>query len=243
MVVPPGLRLLVENLRDQCGATIVQGAEVKRIAACGVAEKPRWRIHADGKDSWEADAVALTCHAPDQAAQVADLGPALSESIAAIPYAKVAVVVLGFRQSDVSGPLDGFGYIAPQATHRDVLGVQWCSSIFPERAPPGMVLWRALCGGWHRGEMVDWDDNRLVAAVRAELRAAQNVTAEPAFVHIVRWPRAIPQYTLGHLERVKRIEELASEHPGLFLGGNAYHGVAMNDCTEQAEKLRQGTHC
>src|SRR5205823_10365345 len=100
-----------------------------------------------------------------------------------------------------------------------------------------MVLWRALCGGWHRADVVDWDDGRLVAAVRAELRLAQGVTAEPTFVHVVRWERAIPQYRLGHPERVAAIETLAARHPGLILAGNAYRGVALNDCTEQAELL------
>src|SRR5207247_288325 len=88
--------------------------------------------------------------------------------------------------------------------------------------------------GWHRADVVDWDDGRLVAAVRAELRLAQRVTAEPAFVHVVRWRQAIPQYLVGHPERVAAIEERAARHPGLFLTGNAYHGVALNDCTEQA---------
>jgi oxygen-dependent protoporphyrinogen oxidase len=100
-----------------------------------------------------------------------------------------------------------------------------------------MVLWRALCGGWHRPEMTDWPDDRLVGAVRSELRLAMGVTAEPVFVQIVRWPNAIPQYHVGHIDRVWRIEARAADHPGLFLGGNAYHGVAMNDCTEQAAVL------
>jgi oxygen-dependent protoporphyrinogen oxidase len=85
--------------------------------------------------------------------------------------------------------------------------------------------------------MVAWDDARLLAAVRIELRAAMGVTAEPVFQRIVRWERAIPQYHLGHLERVARIEEGARRHPGLFLAGNAYRGVAMNDCTELAVVL------
>src|SRR5262249_19233837 len=157
---------------------------------------------------------ALTCPAYEQASQLADLDPALSETVAAIPYNRIAVVALGFQRRDIPINLDGFGYIAPQATRRDLLGVQWCSSIFPERAPPGMVLWRALCGGWQRGEMVDWDDARLVAAVRKELRLAQKVEAPPAFAHIVRWPRAIPQYTLGHLERVRQIEARSRQHLG-----------------------------
>jgi oxygen-dependent protoporphyrinogen oxidase len=134
---------------------------------------------------------------------------------------------------------DGFGWIAPQAQRRDVLGVQWCSAIFPGRAPDGTVLWRALCGGWHRADVVDWDDARLVAAVRAELWRAQGVTADPAFVQVVRWERAIPQYLVGHPDRVAAIEARAGRYPGLFLAGNAYHGVALNDCTERAAVLAE----
>ncbi|MCE9532919.1 MAG: protoporphyrinogen oxidase [Planctomycetes bacterium] len=228
-----GLRLLVEALRDQCGAELVSGVKVRSIRQ----EDGRWLVQAEGNDRWTADAVVLACPAAEQAEQLADLDTSLAEQIQAIPYTRVAVVAIGFRRSDVPGNLDGFGYIAPQSTRRDLLGVQWCSSIFPERAPSGMVLWRALCGGWHRGEMVEWDDSRLISAVRAELRVAQQVVADPVFTHVVRWPRAIPQYTLGHLDRVARIQTTAEKHPGLFLAGNAYHGVAMNDCTEQGDLL------
>ena len=227
-----GLRVMIESLRDQCGASIQHGVAVKRIR-----KEAKWIVEGEGHDRWEADAVVLTCHGPEQAAQVADLDSALADGITTIPYAKVAVVVVGYRAADVPKKLDGFGYIAPQSSKRDLLGVQWCSSIFPDRAPPGFVLWRALCGGWHRPEMVDWDDERLLTAVRQELKVAMAVSAAPAFVHIVRWPRAIPQYTLGHLDRVAAIEARLANHPGLFLGGNLYHGVAMNDCTEQGEVL------
>ncbi len=229
-----GLRLMIEALRDQCGATIETGVDVT-----GINRGARWQIQAEGDRHWDADALVLTSPAPVQAALLATFDPLLSERIAAIEYAKVAVVVLGFRQADAPGDLDGFGFIAPQATKRDVLGVQWCSSIFPDRAPAGMVLWRALCGGTARPEMLDWDDARLIGAVRDELRIAQQVTAEPVLARVIRWPRAIPQYTLGHLDRVAAIEAAAAKHPGLFLAGNAYHGVAMNDCTEQAERVAE----
>ena len=100
-----------------------------------------------------------------------------------------------------------------------------------------MVLLRAMCGGWNRPEMVDWDDARLQEAVRAALRLALRIEVAPVFVHVVRWPRAIPQYHVGHGERVAWIEDQLKRHAGLFLGGNAYHGVALNDCTEQAQVL------
>ena len=136
-------------------------------------------------------------------------------------------------------PLDGFGYLSPGRQGRDVLGVQWCSTIYPTRAPAGMVLLRALCGGWHRAEMVDWEEERLFDAVRAELRSIMGIQATPVYQQIIRWRQAIPQYLLGHLDRVQRIEELAARHPGLYLSGNAYRGVAVNDCVEQAGLLAQ----
>ena len=197
----------------------------------------RWEVRADGRDAWTADAVALTCPAYQQAVLLADEDAELAEKIGGIAYNRVAVVALGYRAADIPMSLDGFGYLSPQRERRDVLGVQWCSSIYPDRAPAGMALLRALCGGWNRPEIVDWDEDRLLTAVRAELAAAMGVRAAPAFHEIVRWDRAIPQYHLGHLERVAWIEQRAARHPGLFLGGNAYHGVAINDCLEQAALL------
>jgi protoporphyrinogen/coproporphyrinogen III oxidase len=228
-----GLQVLVNTLRERLGDAVVTGVGVRRIERNGNG----WLVRGDGQDAWPAEAVVLTAHAHEQAAMVADLDPALAEEMRGIPYNRIVVVAVGYREADVPRRFDGFGYIAPQNTRRDLLGVQWCSAIFPDRAPPGMVLWRALCGGWHRGEMLDWPDDRLVEAVRNELRIAMGVTAAPAFVHVARWPAAIPQYVLGHLDRVGRIEERVAAFPGLFVGGNAYHGVALNDCTEQAVVL------
>jgi oxygen-dependent protoporphyrinogen oxidase len=179
----------------------------------------------------------LACPAYQQAAILADLDAELADHIGAIPYNRVTVVALGFRRADVPRSLDGFGYITPQRLRRDVLGVQWCSSIFAGRAPEGMVLLRAMVGGWHRAEVAGWDDARLIAVVRDDLRAALGIQIAPIFQHIARWDRAIPQYHVGHLERVGWIEARAARHPGLFLTGNAYKGVALNDCTEQAELL------
>jgi oxygen-dependent protoporphyrinogen oxidase len=198
-----------------------------------------WQIHCDGRDSWSADAVVLTCPAFQQAALVADFDGELASSMAAIPYAAVTVIALGYRQADVPRPLDGFGYLTPHLAARELLGVQWCSATFPDRAPAGMVLLRALCGGWRRPDIVHWDDKRLLAAVAGELRESLGIIANPVVHRIIRWDHAIPQYLLGHLERVAQIEAGVARHPGLFVGGNAYHGIALNDCTHQATILAQ----
>ena len=109
-----------------------------------------WQVRADGRDAWTADAVALTCPAYQQAALLADEDAELAAKIDGIAYNRVAVVALGYRLSDMPMSLHGFGYLSPQRERRDVLGVQWCSSIFPDRSPAGTVLLRAMCGGWNR---------------------------------------------------------------------------------------------
>jgi oxygen-dependent protoporphyrinogen oxidase len=225
-----GLRRMVEALRDQVPAPVT-GVDVRSLEHSHTG----WIVRGSGADQWPADGVVLTCPAYAQAEMIAGLDATLSEELAGIPYNRIAVVAVGFRQSDVAAVPDGFGFIAPQRTRRDILGVQWCSAIYPDRAPPGFVMWRALCGGVHRGEVVDWDDERLLNAVRTELRLSLGVVAAPVFHEIIRWPRAIPQYVMGHLERVARIGDRLRHWPGLFLGGNAFHGIAMNDCAERAK--------
>jgi oxygen-dependent protoporphyrinogen oxidase len=232
-----GLQQLIDGLRAGLRSPPVLGAVVRRIER--QPGRPGWTVRGDGQERWDADAVVLACPAHEQTGILADLDAELAERVNGIAYNRVAVVALGYRQEDVPTSLDGFGFLVPQRDGRDLLGVQWCSSIFSERAPSGSVLLRAMCGGWSRADMVGWDDGRLLAAVRAELRAAQAISAEPVFHRIVRWEKAIPQYHLGHLERVARVEELARRYPGLFLAGNAYRGVAMNDCTEQAVVLAE----
>jgi oxygen-dependent protoporphyrinogen oxidase len=228
-----GMHVLIDGLTDALGPSIKTGIRVQSISES--ASVSPWKLYGHGRQAWSADAVVLTCPAHDQAEILADLDAELASEVAGIPYNRIAVVALGYRQSDCPGSQDGFGYIAPQNTRRDVLGVQWCSSIFPGRAPEGCVLWRALCGGVHRGEMLDWDDGTLGKAVHEEIKLAMGVRGEPVFRRIIRWQRAIPQYVVGHLDRLARIDALVQSHHGLFLAGNSYHGVAMGDCVEQGE--------
>ncbi len=231
-----GLTLLIETLRARLHFMPLTGIPVRTVRRMA---NGTWRVQSEGRDGWDAEAVVLACPAFEQAAILAEEDADLAKAIDAIPYNRIVVVALGYRTADVPQRLDGFGYLSPQRQRRDVLGVQWCSSIFPQRAPTGLVLLRAMCGGWNRPEMVDWDEERLLGAVRGELRCAMGIQAAPVFHHIVRWPRAIPQYHLGHLERIAWIEDRLVRHPDLFLTGNAYRGVALNDCVEQAALLAE----
>lgn len=236
----PGLGSLIDGLCAQLRNRPVLGIAVNRLRR----EDAFWLVDTELGPVWRADAVVLACPAYEQAAILAGLDDELAERVGAIAYNRIAVIAVGYRKSDVPIDVSGFGYIAPQRTRRDVLGVQWCSSIYPGRAPEGTVLLRAMAGGWHRPDVAAWDDTRLLEAIRAELRLAMGIQAAPIFHHIIRWHRAIPQYLLGHQQHVAWVQERASRQRGLFLAGNAYQGVAMNDCAEQAEMLARkiGAH-
>ena len=227
-----GLQVLTDSLASHLDNAVKCGVRVEGLSEA--ASVAAWMVYGGNGKAWSADAVVLACPAYEQAAIVQELDSELAAELAAIPYNRIAVVALGYREQHCPGRHDGFGYIAPQNTRRDLLGVQWCSSIFPDRAPQGFVLWRALCGGVHRAEQVEWPDDRLAKAVHEEIKLAMGVTGEPVFRRIVRWPAAIPQYVIGHLDRVARIDTLVAKHRGLFLTGNAFRGVAMADCVEQA---------
>ncbi len=228
---PTGLQRLVDALVADLGPALRLHSPLSKLTRDG----DRWRLELPG-GVIHADAVILTQPAYSQAEVLADFDPELARELAAIEYNPIAVVGLGYKLADCPKPLDGFGYIAPPSAGRPVLGVQWCSEIFPGRAPAGHNLWRALVGGAKRPELAALPDAELVKLVADEMRHVMKVTAEPAWTRVVRWPRAIPFYRVGHLARVGRIEALAARHTGLVLGGNAFGGVALNDVAEQAKQ-------
>ena len=228
-----GLGVLIDALRESLGSIVRTGVKVRRIER----DSTGYLVHGEGAESWAADVVVHTAPASAQAASLREFDPALAEELDSVKYTPVNVVLLGYREQDAPLAPDGFGYIAPQNTRRDVLGVQWCSAIFPGRAPPGMVLWRALCGGVNRADVTTWPDEVLLKAVHREMQLAMKVTAPPVFTRVIRWPQAIPQYEVGHIARLSRIDALVAKHRGLILAGNSHRGVAMNDCTEQAEVI------
>lgn len=228
-----GLQVLIDTLAERLGATVRTGVSVTGLSA----NDGKWAVRIDAGEPFKADAVILTTPADHQAKLLAPLDTRLGELVGGIRYCPVNVAVLGYREQDAPVRPDGFGYIAPQNTRRDVLGVQWCSSTFPDRAPPGHVLWRALAGGMNRPDVTTLPDDEFLRTVHREMTVTMRVTGEPVFTRVVRWPRAIPQYELGHPFRVAEVMQLVSNFPGLILGGNAYHGVAINDCCEQAEAI------
>jgi oxygen-dependent protoporphyrinogen oxidase len=175
----------------------------------------------------EADAVIVAVPSTRAASMLRSCDPALASALADIEYAGSAVVSLGFAREDVAHPLDAAGVVVPRREGRRILAVSFSSQKFPGRAPAGSVLMRTFVGGALDPETAALDDDHLVRLVLAELRDVLGVRGSPQIVQVDRWQGAMPQYTVGHIDRVTRIQRLVTAHRGLALAGAAYEGVGI----------------
>ncbi len=184
-----------------------------------------WLVELLDGPSIEADSVVLATEAHAAARLLDSADPALALQLRAIPYASSIIVNIAYRRDQITHPLDGFGAVVPAIEGRPILAVSFLSVKFPNRAPAGTVLLRAFIGGATRPDQLDLEDGALSALVQRELGELIGASGEPLFVRIGRHPRSMPQYNLGHLERVAAIRRHLSKHGRLYLTGIAYDGV------------------
>ena len=236
-----GAEDLVRGLMARVGDVVRTGVEVCDVTA----GEGLYRVHIADRPSLEADAIVFASGAATTARMVRALDSPLADVLGTIPTASMAVVCLGYAAGAVAHPLNGFGYLIPRSEGMRTLGVLWDSSVYPGRAPEGHVLMRAMIGGATDPDAVRLDDASMIAVVRRELKAALGVDAMPDVVRIVRHRTGIPQYTIGHLDRLMQAEARLARWPGIALAGNAYRGVSINACIADAQAVaaRVLAHC
>ena len=228
-----GMEQLIQRAAETLGPRLRLGRGVDRISRAGQG----FTLEGANLDEpVRADAVVLACPAHASAPMVREMDPDLARLMDEIPYSPLAVVCLGYSADQVAHPMDGFGFLAPRDAGLRLLGALWTSSIFPGRSPEGRVLIRCMIGGARDPDALDLSDEDLLHTVRSELGNAMGLSGEPCFTRIFRHPLGIPQYTLGHEERLRAMElrTVDGALPGLVLGGNAYRGVSVNDCAKNA---------
>jgi oxygen-dependent protoporphyrinogen oxidase len=194
-----------------------------------------WRVEfADGSSEF-CDAVAVATEPWNAARLLAAASADLSATLREIPAAPAVVVALGITPTDLGRGLDGFGFLVPPKEPLRMLGCLWSSTTFAHRAPAGRALLRVLLGGPGDRGVVDLPDDQLLGLVLGELDRTMGLMGTPEMVRIIGWPKAIPQYTVGHSERLARIARELEKLPGLYLIGNGYRGIALNDCVIAAQ--------
>ncbi|MDB6128826.1 MAG: protoporphyrinogen oxidase [Verrucomicrobia bacterium] len=154
-----------------------------------------------------------------------------------IEHPPVASLFLGYRSEQVAHALDGFGLLVPSIERRNLLGVIFSSTLFPGRAPAGHVALTVMVGGTRRPDLASLPASTLLESVREDLSSILGVSGDPVFQRHHRWPRAIPQYTLGYECHLEAITACERAHPGLWIGGQARNGISVPACIAAGEAL------
>jgi oxygen-dependent protoporphyrinogen oxidase len=228
-----GLGVLIEALASK--AEVRTSASVQRLE-----RTPKgYRLSFASGEPLEADEVVLSVPTYEMARLLRPLAGDAAGALEGVAYPPVVVVVQAFDRADVPRTHDGFGFLAPNVEGRQVLGSIWASTVFEGHAPSGTVMLRTLLGGVRRAELALGDDETLLGRARAELEALVGIPrrAVPRAQKVIRWDRAIPQYDVGHLGRIRAADELEQRFPGLYLSGNGLRGVSMVQCVTAAGAL------
>ncbi len=206
----------------------------------------RFTIQLDNGNTLETDALILATPAYVTGQLLESLSPELGSVLESIPYVSTATISLAYKLDDLPRALDGYGYVIPRREGRKALACTWTSTKFPHRAPEGHALVRVFVGRAGQEDDIDWDNtvrangrSPLLDIAREELELTLGITAEPIVSRVFIWEKTMPQYNLGHPEKLAAIETALAEMPNIALAGNGYRGIGIPDCINSGEQAAQ----
>ncbi len=230
-----GMEMLINTLALNLDGRLKTGLKADSI------EKKKDGYLVSLSDGTHIEAESVICAAPahEASSMLKGLDKKLSSILESIYYPSISVVCLGYKKEKIKRSLDGFGFLIPNREGRKILGTLWDSSIFPNRAPEGYVLLRSMLGGARMSDLTLQSDDKQIRLVKGELQDIMGINVEPDFAKVYTHHKGIPQYSVGHEQKLQEISENASKFKGLYITGNAYRGIGVNDCIENSYKLSE----
>lgn len=232
-----GMQQLIDALEQRISAYTFRrhGPEVTGIRRDG----SHWFVATVDGQEQEFDGVVLAVSAPVAARLMQNVDSEVANSLKGFEYASSAIVVSGHNLSDSRHPLDAFGLVVPHCERRRILATSFLSRKFPDRAPEGKVILRTFVGGAMQPEEFEQSDEEMVKTVLGELKSIFGLSGTPDFAVVNRYPRGMPQFHVGHLDRVTRLEAELQTVSGLKLAGNYFYGVGLPDCIQSGEQAAE----
>ena len=227
----------MQSMTDAVAASLTSTSVVLNAAVLGIqSQDSGWIVSAAYKtDHFDAVILAVPAHVAGML--MSSASAPLARELSSIPYSSSVTVALGYG-SDVAASLPpGFGFLVPHREGKRLMAATFVHNKFPHRVPAGRALIRCALGGARDEAAVSLPDDEILSIVRDELRQILGVTAEPLFARVYKWKKAMAQYGVGHLDRVKRIEGLLP--PGIFLAGNGYRGIGVPDCVRTGKEAAE----
>jgi protoporphyrinogen/coproporphyrinogen III oxidase len=232
-----GIESLVRALAAEAGPGLKLGAPALSLARAGDGPRAGWTLRLASGETASADAVVVAAPPRAAAALLRGLEPEIARPLAALPCAGLAVVGLGFRPESFRTPPDGYGFLVAPGDEPGVLGALCETNLWPERAPEGRILIRAMVGGVGAEAVVTRSDAELVGLAMKALDRAWGLAGGPERSWVIRQTDAIPQYPVGHRHTLGTIAGRLDLWPGLHLAGSAYRGVSVAALVEDAERV------
>ncbi len=237
-----GLQFFTDTMAEKVGG-VQTGVDIQKLEKNGTG----WNITyvQNGETQTKSfDNVVISTQTDSIAQFVNDLSSEASEAFKNIYYPPVTLIFMGFKKEQIGRPLDGFGFLVPKIENRKILGTLWSSVIFPDRAPEGHAALTTFVGGTRQPEMTDLSDEELEAVVLQELGDLMQISGKPVITRMLKWPRAIPQYTMGYMKIKAMFDELEQKNPGLYFATNARRGISVGDsvlCARDTFEKMTGT--
>src|SRR4030088_756864 len=232
-----GMQQMIDALVARLDANALKTSS--RVQAV-IREHDGWTVSA-GFQSDRFDAVIIATPAHAAAALLLSTDESLSHDLFGIKYSSSATVTLGYDEKVRRSLPPGFGFLVPRSEGRRMLAATFVHNKFPQRAPENRALVRCFLGGARDEQIIQMSGEEILQVVRDELRQIVAINAEPLFARVYKWKSAMAQYSVGHLERVQRIESRRRDLPGLALAGTGYTGTGAPACvrsgTEAAGKI------
>jgi len=240
-----GISALTHALASKLGDSARAAAEVTSVRSSSAAKTAGFEVSYRVNDSQQTVTVpALIVATPADATGrlLEGIEPSFASLLGKIEYAGVAQVSAGYGVEQISfwnseRGLEGFGFLVPRTEGMRLLGTVWNSSLFPDRAPHGMMSFTSFLGGATDPEMLSRAPEEIAATAHSELGSILGITGKPAAQHISIWQRALPQYNIGHEAILSSVRALATGLPGLFLTGNYFSGPSIGACVEHANSV------
>jgi protoporphyrinogen/coproporphyrinogen III oxidase len=229
-----GNETLVRALAKNLGAALLTETKVAKISC---QNDGSFSVHLEsrsGSESVSTTSLILATPTDVTGNLLSQLDSSFASPLTSIEYAAVAVVSLGYRQQDIGHSLNGFGFLVPRSSGLLVLGCVWNSSLFPGRTPEGHALLTSFFGGATDTAVTKLKPEELTNLVHREISPILSINSEPVFSNVTIWPRALPQYNLGHSDRLAAVTKSCSRFRGLWLTGNYLQGPAIGSCVDQA---------
>ncbi|MDR4434623.1 protoporphyrinogen oxidase [Bacillus tequilensis] len=226
-----GLQTLVEEIEKQLKLTkVYKGTKVTKISRSDTG----YSLELDNGVTLDADSVIVTAPHKAAAGMLSEL-PAISH-LKNMHSTSVANVALGFPEGAVQMEHEGTGFVISRNSDFAITACTWTNKKWPHAAPEGKTLLRAYVGKAGDESIVDLSDNDIINIVLEDLKKVMNINGEPEMTCVTRWHESMPQYHVGHKQRVKELREaLASAYPGVYMTGASFEGVGIPDCIDQGK--------